>query len=121
MKSFPALDGVRLVSSWLVMTSHVVFFAGWFLKQSDELKALSGAPADLLFGGAWFGVDVFFFLSGFFLVNTLVQRKWTFAALLKKRWKRLVGTVLVCQLISFFLLGKVTHYLLVFYFFLFFF
>jgi peptidoglycan/LPS O-acetylase OafA/YrhL len=56
----PALDGVRGLAILAVLLFHL------YLPLTDQL---------VLFGGGYFGVDVFFVLSGF-LITTLLVEEW---------------------------------------------
>lgn len=62
------LDGVRAIAIWWVLLYH-------FFPSSNPVFSRSPAWAKLIISHGWFGVDLFFVLSGFLITGILLESK----------------------------------------------
>jgi peptidoglycan/LPS O-acetylase OafA/YrhL len=67
----PELDGIRAIAIWMVLLMHV--FNG-FPAPKGSLSFLPH-PVRLIIDHGWFGVDLFFLLSGFLITGILLDSK----------------------------------------------
>src|SRR5688572_27631555 len=67
----PSLDGVRGLAIALVMVSHFAWFGGWHPESGLDRAAFA------LLTSGWWGVDLFFVLSGFLITGILLDSKAT--------------------------------------------
>lgn len=102
-KFFALLDSLRAVAALSVVYFHLVVMAlpGGGLWPLDRLATLAGADARNQLDFGWFGVALFFFISGF--VITHAGRRETRAEFALKRLLRILPPYLVVTLLAFIL------------------
>jgi peptidoglycan/LPS O-acetylase OafA/YrhL len=67
----PELDGIRAIAIWMVLLMHV--FNGFPVPKGTP--SFLPHPVKLLIDHGWFGVDLFFLLSGFLITGILLDTK----------------------------------------------
>jgi peptidoglycan/LPS O-acetylase OafA/YrhL len=67
----PELDGFRSIAIWMVLVSHLI--AGWTVAPGS----FQGIPLPVLWvlGRGWYGVDLFFVLSGLLITGILLDSR----------------------------------------------
>jgi peptidoglycan/LPS O-acetylase OafA/YrhL len=65
------LDGIRAIAIWMVMLMHVYYA----FPNSPGALSFVPTPLMLILGHGWFGVDLFFLLSGFLITGILLGSK----------------------------------------------
>jgi peptidoglycan/LPS O-acetylase OafA/YrhL len=86
------LDGFRGIAIILVLLFHA--FAGW----PNVVPYGNRFSSVVLFKYGWFGVELFFMISGFVILMTL-EKCANFQTFMKKRWLRLFPAMLIVTVV----------------------
>jgi peptidoglycan/LPS O-acetylase OafA/YrhL len=80
MSRFDALDGLRVIFSFLIVSGHAYFFSSWRLKNAQQtLQFARLFPLSWIAFGAFVSVSAFFALSGFLLAQSVLRRRNAFS------------------------------------------
>src|SRR5437899_12923763 len=64
-RRIPDLDGIRAIAIWMVLILHILFA----FPNNPGALAFVPQPILVLLSHGWFGVDLFFMLSGFLITG----------------------------------------------------